>query len=83
MRTKICIGVITVLAAWDCQAQRPPAVSMDPRYFRVDFIIPGARPSGLAGAFIAAAQDEISRVRGAQRLGGEPGNHDAIPNDQI
>jgi long-subunit fatty acid transport protein len=60
MRTKICIGVITVLAAWDCQAQRPPAVSMDPRYFRVDFIIPGARPSGLAGAFIAAAQDEIS-----------------------
>ena len=49
-----------MLVAWECEAQRPPVAPMDPRYFRVDFITPGARPSGLAGAFIAAAQDEIS-----------------------
>ncbi len=60
MRLSHCAGVLILLVAWDCEAQRPPVAALDPRYFRVDFIVPGARPSGLAGAFIAAAQDEIS-----------------------
>ena len=60
MRAAHCVGVLILLLAWEAQAQRPPIPPMDPRYFRVDFIIPGARPSGLAGAFIGAAMDEHS-----------------------
>ncbi|MFQ5824544.1 MAG: OmpP1/FadL family transporter [bacterium] len=41
-------------------AQRPPTVPINLSYLRVDFIIPGARPSGLGGAFIGAAQDETA-----------------------
>lgn len=41
-------------------AQRPPVLPVDLRYFRVDFIIPGARPSSLGGAFIGAALDETA-----------------------
>src|SRR5262245_7753785 len=60
MRAAHCVGALILLAAREAQAQRPPIPPMDPRYFRVDFIIPGARPSGLAGAFIGAAMVEHS-----------------------
>jgi len=41
-------------------AQRPPTPAINLNYLRIDFIQPGARPAGLGGAFIAAAQDEMA-----------------------
>lgn len=41
-------------------AQRPPTVPINLNYFRIEFIQPGARPAGLGGAFIGAAQDETA-----------------------
>ncbi|MFQ5708788.1 MAG: OmpP1/FadL family transporter [bacterium] len=41
---------------------RPPTVPVNLNFLRVDFIIPGARPSALGGAFIAAAFDETAAV---------------------
>ena len=40
--------------------ERPPTVPINLSYFRIDFIQPGARPAGLGGAFIGAAQDETA-----------------------
>ncbi len=43
-----------------CYGQRPPTPAINLSYLRIDFIQPGARPAGLGGAFIAAAQDETA-----------------------
>jgi len=53
-------AAILVFHSTSVFAQRPPTVPINLNYFRIDFIQPGARPAGLGGAFIGAAQDETA-----------------------
>lgn len=51
-----CLLIFLTLGS-SSYAQRPPVAPINLSYFRIDFLQPGARPVGLGGAFIGAAQD--------------------------
>lgn len=55
--TLVFISLSLVVSSF---AQRPPTAPINFSYLRVDFLQPGARPAGLGGAFIGAAQDETA-----------------------
>lgn len=60
----VCLSTTAALGIREGLGQanitRPPVLPIDLSYLRLDLIIPGARPSGLGGAFIAAALDETA-----------------------
>ncbi len=51
------LGIVLNVAGAFAQ-ERPPILPMNLSYLRIDFIQPAARPAGLGGAFLGAAQDE-------------------------